>query len=248
MKLLKIMFAFACLFLITEMNAQQSSFFIGANGGYNTSKFKFTEDLKELYPTSSPVLGFNGGFDMGIKLSNWTISTGIQYVQKGSEYQTDNFTDDGSVGYFTATEKAEYIAVPVTLGYNDYLAGRVGWSIAVGPSFNFGLSGKLDEVTEYFGTDDVEIQNYKTTFGSGVNEDYKAMQVGFRISPGLFIDLNQKSKLVFNVTWDLGTSDMFNPRYKDANDFFYDYKGDQLNRSAMFTVGYQYHFNFEDRY
>ena len=138
--------------------------------------------------------------------------------------------------------------MPVLLGYRDYLTSNVGWSLAAGPSFNFGLDGKLDETTEFFGTDETEVQNFKVAFGQGVNEDYKPMQVGFQLTPGLFVDLNNRSKLHFNVTWDFGTSDMFNPRYKDANDFFINNKGTQVHKTTMFTIGYEYHFQFQDRY
>lgn len=235
------------IFSLSTVQAQ-NSFYIGAKGGANTSKYKFTEDLRELYPNTNSIFGMNGGFDMGILINGWSISTGVHYVQKGSKYQTDNFNDSDEVGYFSATEKLHFISIPVLLGFREQLANRVGWSLAVGPSFNFGLSGKLDETTEYFGTDDVDYQNYKIAFGEGVNEDYKPVQVGFQISPGLYVDVNSRSKVIFNVTWDFGTSDAFNPRYKDANGFFDSFKGDQINRTTMFTVGYEYHFNFQDRY
>ena len=248
MKQLLLILAFMTTFGFFNSMAQQSSFYLGARGGANISKYKFTEDLKELYPTSNGVFGMNGGFDMGLRLSNWTISTGVHYLQKGGQYQTDNFDDNGTIGYFTAEEKLHFISVPVHLGYREYLASNVGWMVSAGPSFNFGLDGKLDETTEYFGTDETDFQNYKIGFGEGVNEDYKGVQVGFQLSPGLFVDINNRSKLTFNVTWDFGTKDIFNPRYKDANDFFQLYDGNQISRSTMFTVGYEYHFNFADKY
>ncbi|MEM9917418.1 MAG: porin family protein [Bacteroidota bacterium] len=248
MKRLVMVWALLCPLAIIGLNAQQSSFYIGARAGVNTSKFKFTEDLKELYPTTHSIFGVNGGLDMGLHLNKWTISTGLHYVQKGSEYQTDNFEENGTVGYFTARERLHYVTILLLLGYRDYLANRIGWSIAIGPSFNFGLGGKVDETTEYFGTDETDVQNFKVAFGEGVNEDYKSQQVGFQISPGIFLELNERSKLLFNITWDLGTADIFNPRYKDANDFFNGRKGNQTNRTAMFTIGYEYHFNFEDKY
>lgn len=248
MKQLVLSLAMVAFFGMSNMFAQTNSFYIGARGGANVSKYKFTEDLRELYPTSNAVFGMNGGFDMGLQLSNWTISTGVHYIQKGGKYQTDNFNESGEVGYFSATEKLHFLSVPVLLGYREYMANRVGWTLAAGPSFNFGLNGDLEEEIEYFGSEQVDYQNYKVAFGEGVNEDYKGVQVGFQISPGLFVDINEKSKFTFNVTWDLGTSDAFNPRYKSANDFFSNFKGDQINRSTIFTVGYEYHFNFEDKY
>jgi outer membrane protein with beta-barrel domain len=237
-----------CVFGASQIKAQTSSFYVGAKAGGSASEFRFTEDLKELYPTSNKLWGINGGFDMGIKLDNWTISTGVHYAQKGGEYQTDNFDAEGTTAYFTGREKLHFISVPVLLGYRQNLADKVGWSIAIGPSFNFGLAGNIDETTEYFNSDQVDFQNYKVNFGSGVNDDYKSTQVGFQISPGLFVELNEKSKVHFNVTWDFGTGDMFSERYKAANDFFDYYKGNQIHRNTMFSIGYEYHFNFEDKY
>ena len=248
MKRLIMILAFVCSIGTLGLFAQGSSFYIGARTGLNSSKFKFTEDLKELYPTVNGQFGINGGFDMGLQLQEWSIQTGLHYVQKGSEYQTDNFTEFGQTGFFTGNEKLHYISIPLLLGYHQQVAPGFGWTVAVGPSFNFGLGGKVDETVEYFGDRPTDYQNYKVEFGSGLNEDYKATQIGFQVAPGLYFDLNDRSTLNFNVTWDFGTSDIFNPRYKDANDFFADNKGNQVNRTVMFNIGYQYHFNFADRY
>ncbi len=248
MKSLIAILSLICTFSVLQLNAQTNSFYIGARAGGNTSEFKFTEDLKELYPNSNTVMGLNGGVDMGLKLSNWTLSTGLHYMQKGAEYQTDNFDENGTTAYFTGREKLHFLSIPVLVGYKQNLTENIGWSLAIGPSFNFGVAGKIDETTEYFGSDDVDLQNYKVAFGEGVNDDYKSTQVDFQISPGLFIELNEKSKINFNVTWDLGTSDMFSERYKKANDFFSTNKGTQAHRSTVFSVGYEYHFNFEDKY
>ncbi|MEL6923215.1 MAG: porin family protein [Bacteroidota bacterium] len=248
MKQFVMTFCLLVAFSATQLMAQRSSFYIGANAGMNASKYKFTEDLKELYPTSNPVWGLNGGVDMGLKLNNWTLSTGVSYIQKGAEYQTNNFNDEGATGYFTGKEKLHFLSIPVLVGYRDYLVDKVGWNIAIGPSFNFGLAGKIDETTEYFGSDEVLFENYTVNYGEGVNDDYKKTQVGFQISPGLFVDLNSWSKVKFNVTWDFGTGDMFSKRYKAANDFFDINKGTQAHRNTMFTVAYEYHFPFEDKY
>jgi hypothetical protein len=235
-------------FCAFQINAQTNSFYIGAKTGATASEFRFTEDLKELYPNVKDMWGMTGGFDMGLQLDNWTISTGVLYTQKGSVYQTDNFEENGTTGYFTGEEKLHFLTVPVLLGYKQKISDNIGWSIAAGPSFNFGLGGKIDETTEYFGTDEVEFQNYKVAFGEGVNDDYKSTQVGFQINPSLFVELNERSKINFGITWDFGTSDMYNDRYKVANEFFDFFKGNQVHRNTMFTIGYEYHFNFEDKY
>ena len=236
------------IFSLAALQAQNNSFYIGATGGGNFSKFKFNEDLAELYPNVNPVFGLTGGAVMGFEIQKFTLSTGIQYIQKGGEYQTDNFVDENGTGFFTGKEKLHYLSVPVLVGYREYLTPRFAFSIAIGPSFNFGLGGNLDETTEYFGTDITKEDNYKITFGNGLNEDYRPIQVGFQVSPGLVVVLDQNSKLTFNVTWDIGLSDSFNPRYKNANDFFETTEGSQMSRSTIFSLGYEYHFVMGDRY
>ena len=233
---------------IAALQAQRNSFYIGANGGVNLSKFKFTEDLAELYPSSKTLFGLNGGFTVGMEIENFTLSSGIQYVQKGSIYETDNFEDEQGIGFFSANERLHFISIPLLFGYRSYLADGFGFTIAMGPSFNLGLGGRIDEEIEYFGSEKVETENYTVRFGNSVNDDYRKMQMGFQISPGMVFTLNDRSKLTFNATWDVGLADSFNKRYKDANQFFETYKGNQLNRSTMFTIGYEHHFSLGDRY
>ena len=226
----------------------QSSAFIGGQGGGNLSKFRYTSDLSELYPGVEALFGVNAGLTFGLEINNFTISSGLQYIQKGSSYATDNFEDENGVGYFSARERLHFVSVPLLVGYRKYLGDRFAFTVAIGPSFNFGLSGKIDEQIEYFGSDTVEPSNYQVAFGKGVNDDYKPMQMGFQFSPGMVFLLDRKSKLTFNVTWDSGLSDSYSRRYKNANDFFGTYNGDQMNRSTIFTIGYERHFSFGDKY
>lgn len=247
MKRITLLIFMICASLIT-LTAQRSSLYIGATGGANLSKFKFTSDLSELYPATNAIPGLNGGVTFGMELGNITLSSGLQYIQKGSEYQTDNFEDEFGVGFFTARERLHFVSVPLLLGYRKFLGDQFGISVALGPSFNFGIGGKLDETIEYFGETDVEKTNFTVAFGNSVNDDYKGMQVGFQFSPGIFYAVNDRSRLTFNVTWDSGLSDMYNPRYKDANTFFDDFRGTQLSRTTMFSIGYQRHFSIGDKY
>lgn len=235
-------------FVFTSLQAQSNSFFIGVNGGTNFSKFKFTEDLAELYPNSTSLAGLNGGVTVGFQIQNFTLKSGLQYIQKGSHYETNNFVGEEGTGFFSANERLHYLSIPVTLGYRFPLTHNFGVSIDMGPSFNMGMSGKIDESIEYYGVEEISKEHHTVAFGSGVNDDYDNVQVGFQISPGLYYDINDRSKVTFNVTWDNGLGDSYNARYKQANEFFDDYKGNQFNRSTVLTIGYEYHFNFSDKY
>ena len=230
------------------LNAQSSSFYIGGNAGTNFTKFRLTEDLAELYSNTSNVTGINAGFIAGMQLGNFTMSTGLNYMQKGGQFETDNFTDETGTGFYTAKEKLHYLTIPLLVGYRTDLDKDFGVSFSLGPSFNMGLSGKGDEITEYFGSDDKVEEHYTVKFGNSVNDDYRNLQMSFLISPGFFVSLNESSKLTFNLTWERGLNDAFNQRYKQANEFFDTYKGNQYLRSTVFTVGYEFHFPINDKY
>ena len=226
-----------------------SAFYLGTHAGVNGSQFRFTEDLLELYPTSDRIPGVNVGLDAGFQLGHWSFATGAEYLQKGGKYETGTFqNEDGQTGYFSARERLHYLTVPVTVGYSAKLTDRIGYTLAAGPSFNFGITGRIDESTEYFGNETPDIQNRKVEFGSSVNDDYRGMQTGFRLQPGLWFDVSRNGRLTLNATWDYGTKDAFNPRYRAANDFFREYQGELTNRMAAITIGYQYRIPFADRY
>ena len=228
--------------------AAQNSFFIGGNAGVNFSKFKYTEDLAELYSSTTPLTGLNGGFTTGIVINNISLTSGLNYIQKGSHYETDNFVDQNGTGFLSADEKLHYLSVPLLLGYRAHLTDNFGFTLAMGPSFNIGLGGNINESIEYYGSEDITTEQYKVEFGSSVNEDYRKTQVGFQVSPGLFFKLNNSSQVTVNLTWDNGINDSYNTRYKQANTFFDNFKGNQFNRSTVLTVSYEYHLTFSDKY
>lgn len=227
-----------------------SAFFLGTHAGVNGSKFRFTDDLSGLYSTSDRLAGLNVGLDAGVQVGNWTFATGLAYLQKGGLYETGTFTDaeTGQTGYFSARERLHFLNVPVTLGYSGRLADRIGYTVAAGPSFNFGITGRIDETTEYFEEDFPTEINRDVTFGTGVNDDYRGTQVDLRLQPGIFFDVNRHSRITLNAVFDYGTKDAFNPRYRQANAFFEDHKGTLTGRMRAVTIGYQYRIPFADRY
>ena len=228
----------------------QSAFYLGAQAGVNGSKFRFTEDLLELYPNSERLAGVNVGLDAGFQVGQWNFGTGLHYIQKGGNYQSDVYVanEAGDRAVLSARERLHFLTVPVLVGYSDYLTSRIGYNVQAGPSFNFGITGRLDETTEYFESDQTDFDNYKVAFGEGVNDDYRGVQAGFQFSPGLFFDIDRNHRLTLNATWDLGLKDAYNPKYKAANDFFRDFRGTVTNRMAAVTLGYQYRIPFADRY
>jgi len=244
------LFATGVLLLgVTLIASAQSAFYLGTQAGVNGSKFRYTEDLLELYPTNERLAGVNVGLDAGFQVGAWSFGTGLQYIQKGGNYQSDVYdVGDGRTAYLSVRERLHVLSVPVLVGYSDYLTHRIGFNIQAGPSFNFGIKGRIDETTEYFGEEETDFQNNVVDFGNGVNDDYRGMTTGLQFSPQLFFDLTRNHRLTLNATWDIGTKDAYNPRYKAANDFFRDFRGTATNRMRALTVGYQYRIPFADRY
>ena len=60
--------AFAALLAVAtaSLASAQSAFFLGTHAGANGSKFRYTEDLSVLYPTSDRLAGLNVGLDAGV--------------------------------------------------------------------------------------------------------------------------------------------------------------------------------------
>lgn len=238
---------------IAFASAQQSGFYLGTKAGVNGSKFRFTEDLKELYPTSERLAGLSLGLEAGIGVGRWNFGTGFEYQQRGGTYTSEPYlvTDDegfDATEIETARERTHVLTVPALVGYSDYLAGRVGYRVQVGPAFDIGLTGRIDRTIETFGEELPELLNEKVSFGAGVNDDYRKVQTSFRVNPEIWVDLARNHRLSVGATWDFGAADAFNPNYKTANEFFDVFRGDATNRTALVTVGYQYRLPFADRY
>lgn len=247
--LFRLLATLALILAVIGFAKAQSAFYLGAQAGVNGSKFRYTEDLLELYPTSERLPGVNIGVDAGFQLGQWSFGSGFAYIQKGGKYQSDVFvTGEDQRAVLSARERLHFLSVPVLVGYSDYLTNRIGYELKAGPSFNFGITGRLDETTEYFEEEATDFDNYKVEFGEGVNDDYRGVQTGFQFSPSLFFEIDRKNRLTLNATWDLGLKDSYNPKYKAANDFFRDFRGTVTNRMAAITIGYQYRIPFADRY
>ena len=234
-------------------SAQSSGFYLGTKAGVNGSKFRFTEDLKELYPTSERLAGLSLGLETGISVGRWNFGTGFEYQQKGGNYISEPYVvafDDGTeateIEY--ARERTHVLTVPAMIGYSDYLAQRVGYRLQAGPAFDVGLTGRIDRTVETFGEEVPDILNDKVAFGAGVNDDYRKVQTSFRLNPEVWFDLSRHHRLSVGAHWDFGASDAFNPNYKVANEFFDVFRGGLTNRTAAITVGYQYRIPFADRY
>lgn len=259
MKKLTISIVMLALFAVSTW-AQSNSVFIGATGGYNFSKFRF-KDQNEDYKASS-LNGVIGGVTFGARFNKWAITSGIQYYQKGSKYETptqsydidlngDGFQD---YGFYDLKERLNYLAIPIMLRFQLF-GEESGLTLGAGVSINVGLnadiSGKFQMLD--FSSDTRQIISewdladvfgpafLDYGFGDGLDDEYRKLETSFILSPGYVMPIGEKGRLHINFNLNIGMTDTYNPRYKDTFGLF----GKQFNRATSFTLTYEHHFNFE---
>lgn len=237
-----------CLLILGNIHSQ-NSFLLGLNGGVNLSKYKFTGDFTNYWTVSKSKFGLNGGVSAGVEFNRFAILTGVSFIQKGGRFETDNrnvdINNDGQedgLGYVKASERLNVISIPLFLRYR-FLSDDFGVSISAGPTFNIGISGTTETTTELT-TGQTSRSTYTTKFGSGITDDYKVLQMGFVISPGVHLAVGEKGRLNFNFIWDLGASSIANQRLLQALNI----NGKVFSRAVLFSIGYEYKFEFGDKY
>lgn len=245
----KIITLLLCLFTSTiVVKAQENAFFIGPAGGVNLSKFKYVgDDFSGL--TTKPLFGLNAGLTFGIEFKRLAIVSGAQFLQRGTKLQTENVSYDTNgdgyadiVGFASGKERENIISVPFLLRYRLFNE-KFGATLSIGPSFNIGLNGNGEVEFEATDVNYSDRDSYTSSFGNGINQEYKRLQVGFLLSPGVYFGIGEQGRLNLNLMWDLG-SDMFNKRYKDA----YDIEYKQIARSTILSITYEHRFQFGDKY
>lgn len=217
---------------------------VGATGGVNFSWYGLSEEW-DAFSTKTQ-LGFNGGLTVGLATSDrFSILLGANFIQKGSKLEgpTDDYTENGTgipfKGYFSGKENTQFLTVPIMARYQVFGDGEsFGVTLAAGLSLNFALGGDYSSSIQGTTGKSYNAASGKIKFGSGITDAYDSFQAGILLSPGVVFPVGEKGKFTVNVTWDLGLSDMFNSRYKEANDVV----GKWRNRSTIFTVGYEHRF------
>ena len=163
---------------------QGNSFFIGATGGVNLSKFKFKDQYEDWDVKSQ--IGFKGGVTLGVDFNRLSIVTGLNFTKKSSRFITPNGyfpsfifirTIDGfdfdalqyldtnqdgleDYGFFNYRETHNYVSVPLVLRMRLF-GEESGVTIGTGLSFNFGISA---DISGDFQAVDIDSENFvKTT-------------------------------------------------------------------------------------
>ncbi|CAG5067324.1 hypothetical protein DYBT9623_00044 [Dyadobacter sp. CECT 9623] len=223
-------------------NAQGSSFFIGGTGGANLSMYSYTSDYADLWTSSKPKPGLNGGVVFGVEMNKMAIVSGVNFIQKGTKSETDNYRIEGDyVGFVKRRENTSFIHVPILFRYR-FLSEKFGLTASAGPSLNIGLAGNQRLELEVAGVGS-RSESSTVRFGSGINDTYRRFQPGFILSPGMLVPMGEKGKLAVNIIWDLGFNALNN---RSSTAIGAD--GKVGNVSTILSVSYTHHFNFGDKY
>ena len=168
---------FIALFATVKTHAQNNN--IGFTGGATFSNYKAKSGGND--NSGKTKAGFTVGAIANIGIGkNFIIQPGINFVQKGSQ---DKQTFFGVTSKYTLT--TNHIEVPV-----NFLYTNSGFFIGAGPSFSFGVSGKLKY--DFGGTK----TNENVKFGNSENDDMTGFDIGanvlggYRFKNGILIAAN----------------------------------------------------------
>jgi len=236
-----------------NLNAQNSSFLIGVNGGSNFSSMSFTGDFAVQNESTSSKIGFQGGVDLGIKYGSFSFITGFKYVQSGGNtelvksdpnnpFVLSNGTID--VGVQNSTTTFANLRIPLLFRYQT--KGDLAFSLSLGPVINMG-TGDIKTEISYTLTNSGNIGPNETinTYGNLGNDLFSSSGVGFVFSPGLLYKIGENGFFRANITYHSG-GNVVNDKLV-VNDGFGGLRNvsGSINSSALvFEIGYEHRIDF----
>lgn len=171
---------------VTALSAQG----FGLRGGVNLQNFSGdgAEDTEML-------TGFHIGLDYEIAVApDFYFAPGLLFSTKGAKSE---WTEDG--GTLEAKMILNYLEVPLNLVYKPLL-GEGNLIVAFGPYLGYGIGGKM-KLEASGGGESVSFDE-DLSFGSGDDDDFKALDMGANISfgymfaGGLSVQLNTQLGLI----------------------------------------------------
>lgn len=183
----KLLIAFAAVFAVITMNAQNAKF--GVTAGITIANQKFKSSGLSI--TGDSKVGFTAGAvaDVGIT-ENFSFQPGLNFTQKGSKV-----TFDPGTGSQTSKQTLNYIELPLNFLYKAP-AGAGKFFAGLGPVLSYGISGKAKDDGDEF---DIH-------FGSDTDDDYKA----FEFSGNVLAGYELAGGFLVAVNYNLGFSDILN--------------------------------------
>lgn len=198
-----------------EVNAQQSDDLkFGVIGGLNLSNMTN--------------LSSKASFHFGLKAEksiseNVYIDGSILYSAKGAKLDLGDFGSNKI--------NANYIEVPVHIGYKYQLESDLSLLGSIGPYFAYGIGGKMEiEEPEGWYGDNFTTSKYDTfSDDSGL----KRFDVGLGFKAGV----EYKNKYQFSVGYDFGLIDTYNVSQNEED---IDITGEVKNNNLRFSLSYMF--------
>jgi Outer membrane protein beta-barrel domain len=238
------------LSFFTHLLSAQAGFIIGASGGVNNSRIKYSESVTQQMATST-LMGYQGQLTIGWRFSNsFSVLSGVQYAQRGTKFADDSraYKDETTaqiyLGSLIGEERTNFISIPIVARYK-FFASKFGFALSSGLSFNNGQNGTAFKYIQSNNNFKVYAGRYEdVNFGSGINDYYKPLQVSLLLGAGLILPVSEKGRVVVNANFDFGLSDVYNRRYKIANTIF----EKAVNNGTFFSIGYESYFTMGDKF
>lgn len=207
-----------------NLNSQNNPLSMGVKVGMNLSSM--SGDVND----ADSRLGYQFGVTFNYDFSeNLFLETGLEFTLKGYDEKAD-MAVIGGVEVMNAKQKcnAQYIQIPIHIGYKMDVATDVKISFLAGPYLAYGVGGKT-KLTGYVQTGDywrptIDINEKANTFSTGALKEF---DFGFGFGVGA-----EYQKYVARLGYDFG---MVNVSEK-----FADEKMKLRNRNAYLTFGYKF--------
>jgi opacity protein-like surface antigen len=133
---------------------------------------------------------------------NFSFQPELLFIQKGGKY-TYSEDDESS----ETKETINYLEIPVL--FKVTFGDATKFYANAGPSFGFAIGGKYKYEENIDGDTDSESGDLK--FGSGEEDDYKGLDLGFQLGGGVLI----ADKYIIDLRYGLGLSNISNEEEGD---------------------------------
>lgn len=193
--------------LVTSAAMAQINF--GVHTGVNFSSAKATGSGQS--SDGKILVGFHAGVTADIALTpELHAMPMLQFIQKGTKVK-DEQTLLGQTFKAEGTTTINYIQLPLNIVYNFDLGESAKFFVGTGPSFAYGVSGKLKlSTSSLLGT---QTTDRKINFGGDQNDDSKPFDLGWNGLAG--IKFNNGFAVMLNYTHSLSNlSPADNSSYK----------------------------------
>ena len=219
----RIVLVILLLSLVTLVYAQEKPITFGVKAGMNLSNMFGDTDNPE------SKIGYQIGFTFDYALSNdFFIQTGVEFTNKGYVEKSDLIIEDGIEVYNPKiTLNANYLQLPIHIGYTAYKSDNLNISLATGPYLALGVGGK----TKMTGEANIPDYYYVGSFSSKVNTFKAGLLKEFDMGFGANIAAEIK-KIEFRIGYDFGLINIYAP--------VEDEKAKIKNQNLYLSLGYKF--------